>query len=104
MFARVTTTQGAPDSIDEVGRVIKDFVIPGVEGIAGFKGGLWLADPAGGKGIAITLFETEAALQASEAAADKLRGKAVSQIQATVVSVERFEVVATAGIAESIAR
>jgi heme-degrading monooxygenase HmoA len=104
MFARVTTTQAAPDRADEAVRVITEQVIPGVEGIAGFKGGLWLLDRAAGKGLSVTLFETEEALRASEAAAARIRQEAVGQIQAGVVSVERYEVVASAGIAETVAR
>src|SRR2546426_11437092 len=106
MFARVTTTQAAPDraDADEAVRVIKENVIPRAEGMAGFKGGLWLLDRAAGKGLAITLFESEEALQASEAAAQQIRQEAVDQIQAGIVSVERYEIVASAGMAEAIAR
>jgi hypothetical protein len=59
MFARVTMTQAALDRADEAVRVNKERVIPGAEGIAGFKGGLWLLDRAAGKRLAITLFLTE---------------------------------------------
>ena len=38
MFARVTMTQAALDRADEAVRVNKERVIPGAEGIAGFKG------------------------------------------------------------------
>ncbi len=103
MFARVTTTQAAPDRAAEGVRVIKENVIPAAEGMAGFKGGLWLLDRATGKGLAITLFETEEARRASEAAAEQIRKEAVEQIQADVVSVERYEVVASAGMAEATA-
>jgi hypothetical protein len=54
MFARVTMTQAALDRADEAVRVNKERVIPGAEGIAGFKGGLWLLDRAAGKRLAIT--------------------------------------------------
>jgi hypothetical protein len=104
MFARVTTTKAAPESSDEAVRVIKDFVIPGARNISGFKGGVWLQDRAAGKGIAITLYETEEALRASEAVAGQLRQNAVGQIPAgNVVSVESYEVVASAGVLEAIA-
>ncbi len=104
MFARVTTTQAPPDRVDEAVRVIKEYVIPGAEGIAGFKGGLWLVDRATGKGLGVTLFETEEALRASEAAAGQIRQGAVDQIQGGVLSVEPYEVVASAGMAEPIKR
>lgn len=50
MFARVTMTQAALDRADEAVRVNKERVIPGAEGIAGFKGGLWLLDRMGSVG------------------------------------------------------
>lgn len=100
MFVRVTTTQGTPDKADETIRVIKDVVLPAATAMAGFKGGVWLGDRASGKGLAVTFFESEAAMRATEAAAQQLRTKAVGQIGARVVSVEHFEVFATAGAAD----
>ena len=102
MYARVTTTQSQPDKADEAGRVIKDQVIPSAQQIAGFKGGLWLIDRASGKGLTVALYETQDALRASEAAAATIRQDAVNQLGADLVSVETYELVGSAGLAEAI--
>jgi hypothetical protein len=46
-----------------------------------------------GKQPTITLWETEAALRASEEAANRLRPKAADALRASIASVERYEVV-----------
>ena len=102
MYARVTTTQAQPDKADEAARVIKDQVIPSAQQIAGFKGGLWLIDRASGNGLTVTLYETQDALRASEAAAAKIRQDSVNQLGADLVSVETYELVGSAGLAEAI--
>lgn len=52
---------------------------------------MWLLDRAAGKGLAISLYESEEALRASEQAADKLRKDAVGQIPTgNVISVGQF--------------
>lgn len=101
MFARVTTTKGQVTKQDAA-RVVRDRVLPGAEAIPGFKGGLWLVDEKGGKGLTITLFDSEEALRASAEAADRLRKSAVGELGASVVSVESYEVVVAAGVAEPI--
>jgi hypothetical protein len=103
MYARVTTTQGPPERADEAVRVIKEMVIPAAEAIPGFKGGLWLLDRAGGRGIAVTLFDTQESLSASADAATKIRGEGVAKIGADIVSVETYEVAAAAGITAGVA-
>lgn len=103
MFVRVTTTQAKPDKADETVRVIKEVVLPAVKGMAGFEGGVWLFDRAGGKGLAVTFFESEAAMRASEIAAQRVRTTSVDRIGASLVSVEHYEVIATAGAADSLA-
>jgi hypothetical protein len=54
---------------------------------------LALADASTGKMVAITLWETEDALRASEAAATGLRESTAGSASAEVAGVERFEVV-----------
>ena len=101
MFARVTTTKGQVTK-DEAVRVVRNRVLPAADNLPGFKGGLWLIDEKGGKGLTITLFETEEALRASAEAADRLRKEAVGELGASVSSVESYEVVVAAGVAEPI--
>ncbi len=101
MFARVTTTKGQVTKQDAA-RVVRERVLPGANAIPGFQGGLWLLDEKGGKGLTITLFDSEEALRASAEAAERLRKAAVGELGASVASVESYEVVVAAGVAEPI--
>ncbi len=93
MHARVTTTQAAPESADESLKVVREQVLPQARQIPGFAGVLSLVDRETGKGITVTLWESEAALRTSEEAADRLRGQAVSAVEGSeLLSVERYEV------------
>jgi hypothetical protein len=92
MHARVTKFEGSPDQVEAGIKMIKETVIPAAKKIAGFKGGYWLVDRATGKGFGVTLFESEAALKASEDAAAQIRSQAQSATKIT--GVERYEVVA----------
>jgi hypothetical protein len=53
-----------------------------------------MTDRVTGKLLALTLFETEANLQASEAAASHIRSAATEKVGSEMVGVERFEVIA----------
>ena len=92
MHARVTKFEGSPDQLDAAIKLVKETIVPGAKKLQGFKGGYWLVDRASGKGFSVTLFESEAALKASEDAAAQLRSQAQSVTKIT--GVERYEVVA----------
>ena len=94
MHARVSTLEGGSiDQIESGVRVLREQVIPAAQQIEGFMGVISLADRASGKGITITLWESEEALHASEEAANQLRQEAADALQASIASVERYEVV-----------
>ena len=94
MYARVTTIQAAPESVDESIAVTKEKAIPQARQMSGFKGVLSLVDRTSGKGFTITLWESEEALRTSEEAANQIRSDAVAAITgADLVSVDRYEVV-----------
>ena len=65
MYARVTTTQGNPDQIDEAINIVRDLILPAAQERSGFSGYLLLADRGTGKGITISLWESEADREAS---------------------------------------
>jgi len=98
MFARVTRFEGEPDKLDAATKLIKETVVPGAQRLQGFKGGYWLVDRATGKGFSVTLFESEAALHATEDDAAQLRSRASSV--ARITAIERYEVVAEAKVEE----
>ena len=94
MYARLTTIQGSPEKLEDAIRVIENDVIPTSKVLPGFKNGYWFADRKSGKMIALTLFENEKDVEASEAAASQLRKTSTEKLGAEVKNVERFELIA----------
>jgi len=67
MHARVVTTKGQPDKMEEGIKIYNDSVVPAAKGQKGFKGLLLLTDKESGKSITITIWESEADMKAGEA-------------------------------------
>ena len=67
MHARVSIAQSQPGKADEVIRIHRDSVVPAAKQQKGFKGLYLLTDRKTGKGITISLWETEADMTAGEA-------------------------------------
>jgi heme-degrading monooxygenase HmoA len=66
MQARVTTVTVQPRKLDEAISVARDSIMPAAKKQKGFKQYLLLVDRNAGKGITITLWNTEADMTASE--------------------------------------
>ena len=66
MYARVVTVQVQPDKLDETINLYEDSVLSAARQQKGFQNGMLLVDRNTGKGVSITLWETEADLAASE--------------------------------------
>lgn len=66
MFARCVTMQGRPETMDQARTIFNDSVIPAARQQPGFEGALFLTDPATGKGMSVTIWATEADMQAGE--------------------------------------
>ena len=92
MFGRVSTFEGSPEQVVELTRFARDQVLPALEGLDGFSGILGLVDCQSGKVIAVTLWESEEALRASEEAANRLRDESAGAVNETITGVERYEV------------
>ena len=67
MHARVTIAQYHPGKADEGMQLYRESILPAARQQRGFKGALGLLDRSTGKGMSITLWETEADAQASGA-------------------------------------
>ena len=65
MYARVVTSQTAPDKADEGIRLWRDSVMPAAKKQKGFKSGRLLVNRKTGKSISVGLWETEADAQAT---------------------------------------
>ncbi|HEX9887889.1 MAG TPA: hypothetical protein VGA69_00300 [Nitriliruptorales bacterium] len=92
MWARISTYEGAPEAIDPSTAYVRESILPKVRGIPGYRGIYAVADRTSGRTMSITLWDSEEALRASEADADRLRNESTEQADGSVVSVERFEV------------
>jgi heme-degrading monooxygenase HmoA len=67
MYARVSIAQAQPGKVDEGIRLHRDSVVPACKQQKGFKGLYLLTDRKTGKGITISLWQTEADMTAGEA-------------------------------------
>src|ERR671935_2696380 len=91
MHARASTLQGSPDQVDEAISGYEN-ALATFRSIDGNRGAFLLLDRGSGKGIGVTLWESEDAMHASRQRADELRQQAASSTGATIVSVEEYEV------------
>ena len=92
MHARVTTISGSPEQAEQGIAYVRDNVVPTIKDMGG-HGGVLLIDRASGKAMAITLWEDEAAMRASEERANELRRVASNELGAAEQPhVERYEV------------
>ena len=96
MWARVTRFEGSPDRVDEGIRMIEEQTIPQARALPGFQGGYWCLDRQSGKGLAVTLWESEDALRQTEERAAQMRADAAEVAQAPEMQVEAYEVVGQA--------
>ena len=92
MFARVSSYTGASDEIDEAIRQVRENMLPKLKQLGGYKGAYLLVDLQNGKSLAVTLWESEEAMSASEEAADSLRSDVADALGTQMVGVERYEV------------
>ena len=97
MFSRVTTTTGQAKKADVV-RTIQQRLIPSIKDLKGFKGAYWLRDEKTGKGLAVSFWDSEDALNASAGPVGQLRTQSTNELGIEVESVESFEVIETAGV------
>ena len=66
MFARLTIVEVKVDKLDEAGKLYEEGVIPAAKSQKGFRGAYLLTDRKTGKGMSITLWESEADALAGE--------------------------------------
>jgi hypothetical protein len=94
VYARVSTIQGSTDQLEEGISTIRDEILPSIKQIGGFQGIISIADRSSGKGVTLTLWDTEEDLRESEDQANRLRSQAAEKLGATQApQVDRYEVV-----------
>jgi hypothetical protein len=94
MHARVSTIYGTTEQGDTGTRSFRDEILPALQQTEGCKGAALLTNRSTGKTVAITLWEDEQAMEASEEAANTMRQQAADEYAATEPPmVDRYEVV-----------
>jgi len=92
MFSRVNFLETAPERMDDVARVVREVVHPGISGEPGYRGYVVLGDRSTGRALGVTLWETAEAREASDAKARTIRPQVEQGTGGTMRSVERYEV------------
>ena len=59
MFARLTIVQVTPDAIDETTKIYEESVVPAAKSQKGYRGIYLLTDSKTGKGISLSLWDSE---------------------------------------------
>ena len=96
MHARVTRLEASADALDEMTRQFEQHTVPVLEDLDGYQGYALLGDRETGLAMAITYWESEEALRASEDAVKQERERAAETAQAASgPTVERYEVVSS---------
>lgn len=83
MYARSTTIQAQPSSIDAGIAHVRDEVMPVLQGMAGFVGVSLLVDRQSGRCIATSAWETEEAMRASAEELRPIRDRAAQMFGGT---------------------
>jgi heme-degrading monooxygenase HmoA len=91
MHARITTLTvpsgeqaGAVESYSDTIKLFRD--------IPGNRGAFLLVDPNAGRGVGVTLWESEQAMAESRERANELRQQAAASASGEIVSVDEYEV------------
>ncbi len=95
MFARLVTIGGRREQVDEFVRIGTERVLPQLKRLDGFEGSLVLANRRSGEIVAVTLWESEEALRATEGADYWLRAFGSEVAGGEVTGLDRYEVVSS---------
>lgn len=93
MYARVTVVQGSADRIEQGIDAFKNGVMPAAKSVAGYRAAFLLVDRQTGKGIGITLWDSEDARRRGGEAVDQARAAAIKAMGGSIPPVEEYEVV-----------
>jgi heme-degrading monooxygenase HmoA len=95
MFARLVTFGGRREQLDEFARIGTEKVLPQLKRLDGFEGSLVLANRRSGEIVAVTLWESEEAMRATEGADYWLRAFGAEVAGGEVTGLDRYEVVSS---------
>ena len=92
MVSRVNFLEADPDRIDDVARVVREVVHPGISSEPGYVGYIVLGNRESGSALGVTLWESDAAQEASDAKARQIRPRVEEATGGTMRAVERYDV------------
>jgi len=90
MVARIGTWQGTDEELDRWIDRSREQVKPRIAEDPGLVAAHWLVDRSAGKGLIVTLWESEAAMRASEQVRLE-RQAAMTTVTGAVVTTDRYE-------------
>jgi hypothetical protein len=93
MHARTSTWTGTPEALSKWADHVRHKVAPMVAALAGNAGAYFFIDRAGGRGLTLTLWESEEAALASDQVAEKSRQATAQATGIELVERGRFELV-----------
>ena len=92
MVSRVNFLETTPERMDDVARVVREVVHPGIRAEPGYVGYIVLGDRVSGKALGVTLWSSEEEREASDAKARQIRPLVEEGTRGTMRAVERYEV------------
>ena len=92
MFARVTYFSVSPERLQQGRRGIEEHVVPALRMQTGYSGGLLLGSSPSGKMIAVSLWENEETMHATDEAAYWFTAFGAEEAGGVVTDVETYEV------------
>jgi len=92
VVSRVNFLETAPDRVDDVARVVREVVHPGIREEDGYVGYIVLGNRESGRALGITLWESGEAREVSDARARQIRPRVEQATGGTMRAVERYDV------------
>lgn len=92
MYARITVIEMPPERLSDFEALSRRPIGPSFVGVPGQRLGFYLIDRTRGRVMMVPVWESEEALDRTEAALDELIEQARLQCGAQLVSIERYEV------------
>ncbi|MEU1178610.1 hypothetical protein ABZ464_13330 [Streptomyces sp. NPDC005820] len=92
MHARLSTFQGSAEGVEDSVRNAHETVLPALRSVDGFRGLMVLVDRASGRQLALTLWDSEQAMESGESAANRIREDSARQSGLSVEDVQHYQV------------
>jgi hypothetical protein len=92
VVSRVNFLETTPDRMNDVARVVREVVHPGISGEPGYVGYIVLGDRESGNALGVTLWETEEARKSSDTKARAIRPRVEEGTGGTMREVRQYDV------------